>query len=460
VPAFTGDRSGAPAYSPPAAAPAAPPEVAAPVSPAAEPQAFAGQPPAAPAYGQESIGWQAPASMPDVEAAPFTAEPMPAVEMPAVEMPAKRMPAVEMPAVEMADLKPLPAPPPPFAPPPLAPLAPSALSPVDLSALDPGGPKAALAASAGPTVPAVPTARVTPAASPATPAEPARPTAPAPSRGAQPRLQPIPDRSASALLVPGRRLTEERAWLRRSLSKEYDHVATTVSRVLSQHPGLQGGNGLSPDDALTDSVAVRLYLSAKGSAIDSALRSARKGPHVPFARCTVSGLTRLPSHRGATALVASPTEDQWRLLSGRTMLTEWGFLNTLSEPSADLAGDTDVLLWSMTGRRTALFEPDDDDHADNRVLFLPGTSFKILERVQPAGDRRGQLLLREVGPNEISPEGRVQDNRASFDELATTSLTRYAERWAEVEPLSTVGQKARLRIRAVPGLAEQTEEKR
>jgi len=114
----------------------------------------------------------------------------------------------------------------------------------------------------------------------------------------------------------------------------------------------------------------------------------------------------------------------------------------------------------MTGRRTALFEPDDDDHADNRVLFLPGTSFKILERVRPADGTRGRLLLREVGPNEISPDGRVQDTRASFDEMATTSLTRYAERWAEAKPPSTVGHRARLRIRALPGLAEDTEEKR
>lgn len=268
-----------------------------------------------------------------------------------------------------------------------------------------------------------------------------------------PRLQPVPQRAAAAL-PPDRGLTEERAWLRRSLSRDYDAVASMVSRVLSEQPGMHGGNGASADEVMTDAVAVRLYLSRPGGSIDSGLRSARKGPHVPLARCAFSGLSRLPSHRGATVFPVTPTTDQWRLLAGRSMLTEWGFLNALATPSPDLGGDTDVLIWSMTARRTKLLEPDGDDHVDSRLLFLPGTSFKVLSLAEPGAGRRGELLLREVAANEIDPDGRVQNNWASLDELAATALRRCLEHWSEVTPSTRVGSAARPRFAAVPGLAE------
>ncbi|WP_436535558.1 hypothetical protein [Actinoplanes sp. HUAS TT8] len=460
-----------------------------------------------PARAVGTIGEEAPTPFSAEETVPGTPVQAPPPLAPAsvAPTPAPVTPALPIPQVAasdwaeetppMAPVPALPEPDPAFVlppPPPLLvprsrepavvppPLAPSALSPVE-PVMD--MPIQAILAGSSPTVDAptgdaptgdaptvgAPTAETPTGDGPA--AEPpaiavretieARPAAmPPPSQRPRPRLQPIPDRATSALPPPGRGLTEERAWLRRTLSKEFDLVATTVSRVLSQHPVLLRGEGISPDDALTDSVAVRLYLSAKGRVIDAALRSARKGPHVPLARCAVAGLTRLPSHRGASWLATSLTADQWELLAGRIMLTEWGFLNALIEPSGDLSGDTDVLIWAMTARRTELLEPSDDDHAGSRVLFLPGTSFKILERKEPAGDRRGRLLLREVGASEINPDGRVRDNRTSFDELAVKSLNAYATRWADAESPSRIGAAARPRFHAVPGLAESSEESR
>ncbi|WKU05349.1 hypothetical protein [Micromonospora sp. HUAS LYJ1] len=384
---------------------------------------------------------------PPTVAAPADPVPAFATEVPAVAAPAHSEPLTKEP--EAATLLAVAAPsvpvepaarsvPPPLPPPPVAP---TALAPVEMTVT-----------MAPVEMPPVETAPLDRAPAENTPL----PTPPPVAH----RLQPVPDRSASALPVPGRGIAEERAWLRRTLSREFDLVATTVSRVLAQHPALQGGPGATPDDALTDAVAVRLYLTAQGRTIDSALRSARKGPHVPFARCVASGLTRLPSHRGPVWLTTSLAPDRWALLGDRTLLTEWGFLGALIEPSPDLTGDTDVLIWSMTARRTAALEPDGDDHADDRVLFLPGTTFKILDRTPPVPGRHGRLLLREVGPNEIHPDGRIRDDRASFDELATTSLGRYAERWADADPVARVGEPTRPRIGAVPGLAEQTEERR
>jgi len=42
----------------------------------------------------------------------------------------------------------------------------------------------------------------------------------------------------------------------------------------------------------------------------------------------------------------------------------------------------------MTARRTAALEPEGTERIEDRVLFLPGTSFKVLETWRPAGQRR------------------------------------------------------------------------
>jgi hypothetical protein len=268
----------------------------------------------------------------------------------------------------------------------------------------------------------------------------------------KPRLQPVPAPSASA--VPSRRgLTEERAWLRRTLSRDFDAMASSVSRILSEHPGMQAGDSRSRDDVLADSVAVRLYLSHRGAAIDAGLRSGTNGPHVPLARCAVSGLTRLPSHRGATIFSMSPSPQEWQLYRDRRLVTEWGFVNALTAPCARQQGEVDVLLWSMTARRTNLLEPEGDERTTDRVLFVPGTSFKLLDMAEPTPEgKRGFILMREIGANEIDNDGRVDPNRLSLDELAVASLRRCLERWADAEPRPRIGTASMGRFDTLPGI--------
>jgi hypothetical protein len=62
------------------------------------------------------------------------------------------------------------------------------------------------------------------------------------------------------------------------------------------------------------------------------------------------------------------------------------------------------------------------------------------------------VLVRELSANEIDSEGRVETDRVSFDELATASLRRCAERWSEEKPTSSVGVQAVARFSALPGL--------
>ncbi|WP_433493508.1 hypothetical protein ACQP26_18650 [Micromonospora sp. CA-248089] len=268
---------------------------------------------------------------------------------------------------------------------------------------------------------------------------------------AEARVQPVPSAGAGALLSEKKGLVDERAWLRRTLSREFDVMASSVSRIMSEHPGMQG-SGVSTEDVLADSVALRLYLTGRGPGVDAGLRSGRKGPHVPFARCVVAGVSRMPSFRGTTVYRLSPTAGEWALYQDRRLVTDWSFVNALTQPCASEDGDTDVLIWSMTARRTSLLEPEGDERVEDRVLFLPGTNFKVLDLRRPAAGERGAVLLREIGANEIDDTGRVDSNRVSLDDLAITSLRRSVERWATAEPRVRIGAAARGRLRVLPGL--------
>lgn len=272
--------------------------------------------------------------------------------------------------------------------------------------------------------------------------------APAPPAGEATRVQPTPQPEASAVIGSGA-LDNERAWLRKAFGAEFGTMANAVARVLSEHPGLQGAKNGSSADLLTEAVAVRAYLSEQGVAVDAALRSAAVGAHVPFARCVAAGLRQLPAHRGATTFAASPTPQQWALYRKHALVTEWGFLNAMTTRYADVPGDTDVVMWSMTARRTRLLEP--RDGVEDRVLFVPGTSFKVLELAPPDGEGRGRILLRELTAAEVDDNGRVDPGRASLDELALTSLHRELEAWAGTEPTRRAGA-AVARFRALPGL--------
>ncbi|WP_328605154.1 hypothetical protein OG943_34745 [Amycolatopsis sp. NBC_00345] len=276
-----------------------------------------------------------------------------------------------------------------------------------------------------------------------TPTQPTTPKRPA-------ALQPTPGPESTALL-PKRGVDKEREWLRKSLGAEYGLMSNSIARILSEHPGFQGALSTSSVEVLTDAVAVQLYLSAKGTAIDAGLRSGVNGPHVPIARCVVAGLSRLPSHRGPATFATSLSEGANTLYRTQKVLTEWGFLNTLTQPSSTLDGDTDVLVWSITARRTKLLEPAESG-VENRVLFVPGTSFKVLELREPADGARGLVLLRELTTSEVDETGKVASDRISLDELALVSLRRELEVWTDADGRKPMDKKAAERFGALPGL--------
>ncbi|GLY00707.1 MULTISPECIES: hypothetical protein [Actinoplanes] len=389
----------------------------------------------------------------------------PVVETPAVETPAVEIPAVPAPVAEVVPEPPTmpagfgepvragtPASPFPPAPTPPAPT-PPAPEPVTPDAVVP-------VSQPEPVIPepVVPDLASAPAQNPVeaapvpekAPEQPQEEPEPAVSL-VEARWQPVPSAGASALLREKKGLADERGWLRRTLSREFDVMASSVSRIMSEHPGMQG-SGQSTEDVLADAVALRLYLTGRGPGVDAGLRSGRKGPHVPFARCVVSGLSRMSSFRGTTIYRISPTDLEWELYEDRRLVTDWGFVNALTQPCSTEDGDTDVLIWSMTARRTTVLEPDGDESVEDRVLYLPGTNFKVLELRKPSEGERGAVLMREIGANEIDDNGKVDSNRVSLDELAVTSLRRSVDRWAAAEPRKRIGAGARGRLRTLPGL--------
>ncbi len=276
----------------------------------------------------------------------------------------------------------------------------------------------------------------------------------APVSGGTPQPQPTPT-AAAGVVPPDKGVDRERDWVRRSLGERYDTAAAFVSRVLSESPGLHGGPRSSVADALTDLAAIRLYLSGATSAIDAAIRAGAAGPHVPLARCAASGLRRLPSYRGAALLRAPLTAAERDWYQEGRVVTERSFLAALSTVRRGLPGTTDVLVWSLTARRTALVAPDLPD----RVLFAPGTRFKVL-RVE--GGTRPAVMLRELAAAELDEHGRAGGGRVPLDEIALAGLEQVRGFWAEAEngpegqagePLSEEHAEA---LCAAPGLRTRT----
>ena len=131
-------------------------------------------------------------------------------------------------------------------------------------------------------------------------------------------------------------------------------------------------------------------------------------------------------------------------------------MHALTDPCAERQGSVDssvdVAVWSMTERRTRLLESADEGVAE-RVLFVPGTSFKVLELTEPQpGGARGQILLRELTAAEIDPDGRVDPNRISLDELALSSLHRQLETWSVEESTIHLRPTSSGRFGTLPGL--------
>ncbi|MFE5567640.1 hypothetical protein ACFQ68_21825 [Amycolatopsis japonica] len=203
------------------------------------------------------------------------------------------------------------------------------------------------------------------------------------------------------------------------------------------------------DGGLTEAVAAGLYLAGDDPDIDRGLRAGAEGPHVDFARCVAAGLRKLPVHRNVAATVVNPAPDLWELLREHAVLQDWGFLNLLTVPGEIEDGSTDLVVWSVTGRLTAPIEPKDEGPS-HRVVFLPGTVFKVIEIVEPTDQERGRIMLRELVESEAGEGGGA--TAKARDDLIRLSLRRFTRRSGGATGLRPGDAKV-ARLGRVPGIA-------
>ncbi|WP_285631764.1 hypothetical protein [Lentzea sp. NBRC 102530] len=162
-------------------------------------------------------------------------------------------------------------------------------------------------------------------------------------------------------------------------------------------------NSSPEDDADLDALALRLYLDGRAPGLDTDLRRGASGPHVAFARCAAAALARLAPHRGPAVARCTPSASEWDFCAPGTELTERGFLS-LGADSHPMSG---LAVWSMSGRRIG-----------DRVVFAPGTSFRVLGLRE-----RGLLLLRELAAAEVGrPPAHIE-----LDDLTRRALVRFAD---------------------------------
>ncbi|MFF3497926.1 hypothetical protein [Streptomyces sp. NPDC003247] len=170
---------------------------------------------------------------------------------------------------------------------------------------------------------------------------------------------------------------------------------------------------------LTDLAAVRRCLAGNGPG--------GPPPDQPLARRIAAELRRLPCHRGpAVVRAAVPRAAMADWSRPHRLVTEWGFWPASTSlrqqgdgrPDADgsEAGpevEVEFLVWSVTARPTQALDPGVPD----RVVFLPGTAFRVL-RVTDGPPAR--VLLREVPASEEVTEG--EGPTARLDRAALAGL--------------------------------------
>ncbi|WP_434445847.1 hypothetical protein [Lentzea sp. E54] len=186
----------------------------------------------------------------------------------------------------------------------------------------------------------------------------------------------------------------ERDTVRRALGERYGVHAATVCRLLAQRPDAEE-DPAAFEAMVTDLTALLACVSQDEEMVVETLRMGRLGRLRPYVACIVSGLNRLPVHNGVATVwgVSGPTGPR-RYRSG-DVIVEHGLLDAVANPSQRIEGATEYLLWSVTGRRVEVADRV-AVATEERVVFPPGTPFRVLAVAEAEGDHPQQVLLQEI----------------------------------------------------------------
>ncbi|WP_329790547.1 hypothetical protein V1227_01280 [Lentzea sp. DG1S-22] len=186
----------------------------------------------------------------------------------------------------------------------------------------------------------------------------------------------------------------ERDTVRRALGERYGVHAATVCRLLAQRPDAEE-DPAAFEAMVTDLTALLACVSQDEEMVVDTLRMGRLGRLRPYVACIISGLNRLPVHNGVVTVWGMSGQTGPRRYRHGEVVVEHGLLDAIANPTSRIEGATEYLLWSVTGRRVEV----SDRVAvatEERVVFAPGTPFRVLAVAAAEGDHPQQVLLQEV----------------------------------------------------------------
>lgn len=233
--------------------------------------------------------------------------------------------------------------------------------------------------------------------------------------GAEFRVQPVPSAAARIAPTAGRGIARERLRLLSMYGERYRQSMAVAARALAESPRRDDSA-----NSFADLAAVHLYLSTEWAWLDDALLEGTVGVHLPLARCVASGLRQLPSYRGPAIACTSaddPVVADW--YRKRRFVVEQGFWTASASTALPSEGGPKFLVWSLTGRRTRMVDP----HTTGRLVFTPGTRFKVL---RVASGRHPLVLMRELFPLEPAEYPADANHTAWLDESTVAELEQAA----------------------------------
>ncbi|HEY5835857.1 hypothetical protein [Streptomyces sp.] len=181
----------------------------------------------------------------------------------------------------------------------------------------------------------------------------------------------------------------------------HQELLSLAAEVLRRHPELTANR--SDLHAVAGLAAVLRHVTGVGPN-GPGEETATSRPEPPDSELLREGLRMLPVHRGATGLRATLDDAMRQWYAAQPLLVDANVCEASVLGPRDDPGNTDFLIWSVDGRRTDLLDPLRPD----RVLFLPGSRFRIL-RTEP--DTPGVIMMREIGP-EMTPMDQGLDQAA------------------------------------------------
>jgi hypothetical protein len=218
---------------------------------------------------------------------------------------------------------------------------------------------------------------------------------------------------------------QERRSYRESAAR-YQWYAVAVRRMLTQRPGLRVAAASDAGDAVvTDFAALLELLADEHRGVTSAPRSSGAAPD-PRTLCAISGLRRLPSFTGAVFSSADLPGTAISSYRPGAVVVEPDFVFGTSSRLVTLAGNTEYLIWSHTGRRVSALA---EDASPDEIVFAAGGTYLVLN-ADPgrAGAERNRVFLRELprsDPDQPAlPSGLMSQSGGQLDEMNFDILHR------------------------------------